>query len=74
MHQRHAREINKKFYPEDVDYMARKKIKNLKHTGLTHDYVKEFSSLMLDASGMDKKDLPFNFMNNLQGKVEQELR
>ena len=54
--------------------MARKKIKNLKHTGLTCDYVKEFSSLMLDASGMDKKDLPFNFMNNLQGKVKQELR
>ena len=50
--------------------MACKKIKHLKHTGLTRDYVKEFSSLMLDAPGMDKKDLLFNFMDNLQGKVE----
>ena len=38
------------------------------------DYVKEFSSLMLEAPGMDEKDLLFNFMDNLQSWVEQELR
>ena len=68
------REIKKQFYPEDVEYMARKKIKHLKHTGSIRDYVKEFSSLMLEAPGMDKKDLLFNFMDNLQSWAEQELR
>ena len=41
------RELKKQFYPEDVEYMARKKIKHLKHTGSIRDYVKEFSSLMI---------------------------
>ena len=68
------REIKKQFYPEDVEYMARKKIKHLKHTGSIRDYVKEFSSLMLEAPGMDEKDLLFNFMDNLQNWAEQELR
>ena len=68
------KEIKKQFYPEDVEYMARKKIKHLKHTGSIRDYVKEFSSLMLEAPGMDEKDLLFNFMDNLQSWAEQELR
>ena len=68
------REIKKQFYPEDVEYMVRKKIKYLKHTGSIRDYVKEFSSLMLEAPGMDGKDLLFNFMDNQQSWAEQELR
>ena len=64
------REIKKQFYPEDVKYMARKKIKHLKHTGSISDYVKEFSSLMLEAPSMDEKDLVFNFMDNLQSWAE----
>ena len=68
------REIKKHFYPEDVEYLARKKIKYLKHTGSIRDYVKEFSSLMLEALGMNEKTLLFEFMDNLQGWAEQELR
>ena len=68
------REIKKQFYPENVEYMARKKIKHLKHTGSIRDYVKEFSSLMLEAPGMDEKVLVFNFMDNLQSWAEQKLR
>ena len=68
------REIKNQFYLEDVEYMARKKIMHLKHTGSIRDYVKEFSSLMLEAPGMDEKDLVFNFMDNLQSWAEQELR
>ena len=64
------REIKKQFYPEDVGYIARKKMRHLKHTGSIRDYVKEFSSLMLEASDMNEKELLFNFMNNLQGWVE----
>ena len=64
------REIMKQFYPEDVEYLARKKIKYLKHTGSIRDYVKEFSSLMLEAPGMNEKTLLFKFMDNLQGWAE----
>ena len=67
------KEIKKQFYSEDVEYLARKKIKYLKHTGSIRDYVKEFFSLMLEAPSMNEKTL-FEFMDNLQGWVEQELR
>ena len=61
------REIKKQFYLEDVGYIARRKIWHLKHTGSIRDYVKEFSSLMLEAPDMNEKELLFNFMENLKG-------
>ena len=54
-------------------YLARKNMRGLKHTGSIHDYVKEFSSLMLEIPNMTQEEL-FNFMDNLQGWAEQELR
>ncbi|RVW26370.1 hypothetical protein CK203_116919 [Vitis vinifera] len=68
------REIKRQFYPEDVAYLARKNMRRLKHTGSIHDYVKEFSSLMLEIPNMTEEELLFNFMDNLQGWAEQELR
>ncbi|RVW73583.1 hypothetical protein CK203_055150 [Vitis vinifera] len=68
------REIKRQFYPEDVAYLARKNMRRLKHTSSIRNYVKEFSSLMLDISNMTEEDLLFNFMDNLQGWAEQELR
>ncbi|RVW16967.1 hypothetical protein CK203_070736 [Vitis vinifera] len=67
-------EIKRQFYPEDVAYLARKNMRRLKHTGSIRDYVKEFSSLMLEIPNMTKEELLFNFMDNLQGWAEQELR
>ena len=49
-------------------------MKRLKHTGSIRDYVKEFSSLMLEIPNMTEEELLFNFMDNLQGWAEQELR
>ena len=49
-------------------------MRRLKHTGSIRDYVKEFSSLMLESHNMIEKELLFNFMDNLQGWAEQELR
>ena len=54
------------FYPEDVAYLARKNMKRLKHTGSIREYVKEFSTLMLEISNMSEEELLFNFMDNLQ--------
>ncbi|RVW53018.1 hypothetical protein CK203_072608 [Vitis vinifera] len=60
------REIKKQFYPEDVAYLARKSMKHLKHTSSIREYVKEFSTLMLEIPNMSEEELLFNFMNNLQ--------
>ena len=46
------REIKRQFYPEDVAYLARKNMRRLKHTSSIHEYVKEFSSLMLEIPNM----------------------
>ena len=38
------------------------------------DYVKEFSSLMLDIKNMSKEDKLFNFVSRLQAWAQIELR
>ncbi|RVW75466.1 Retrovirus-related Pol polyprotein from transposon 17.6 [Vitis vinifera] len=78
VHHRHMgcfkREIKRQFYPEDVAYLARKSMKHLKHTGSIREYIKEFSTLMLEIPNMSEEELLFNFMDNLQNWAEQELR
>ena len=68
------KEIKRQFYLEDVAYLARKNMRRLEHTGSIRDYVKEFSSLMLRIPNMTEEELLFNFIDNLQGWTEQELR
>ena len=60
------REIKKQFYLEDARYIARREIRHLKHTWSIQDYVKDFSSLMLETLDMNEKEILFNFMDNLQ--------
>ena len=66
--------IKKQFYLNDVAYLARKNTKRLKHTGSIREYVKKFSTLMLEIPNMSEEKLLFNFMDNLQSWAEQELR
>ena len=47
-------------------YLARKNMRCLNYTGSIRDYVKEFSSLMLEIPNMAEEELLFNFMDNLQ--------
>ena len=54
--------------------MAREALKRLRHTGSVREYVKEFSSLMLDIKNMSEEDKLFNFMSGLQGWAQTELR
>ena len=49
-------------------------MKHLKHMCLIHEYVKEFSTLILEIPNMSEEELLFNFMDNLQSLAEQELR
>ncbi|RVW28399.1 hypothetical protein CK203_106384 [Vitis vinifera] len=59
---------------KDVAYLARKNMKRLKHMSSIREYVKEFSTLMLEIPNMSEEELLFNFMDNLQSWAEQELR
>ena len=54
-------------FPLDMAWMARESLRKLKKTGFVKDYVKEFSSLILDIKNMCVVDKLFNFMCGLQG-------
>ena len=54
--------------------MAREALKRLRHIGSVKDYVKEFSSLMLDIKNMSEEGKLFNFMSGLQGWAQTKLR
>ena len=53
--------------------MAREALKRLRHIGSVREYVKEFSSLMLDIKNMLEEDKLFNFMSRLQGWLRRNF-
>ena len=60
--------------PTNIAWVARDSLKKLKQTGLVREYVKTFSSLVLDIKNMPKEDKLFNFMSGLQPWVKLELK
>ncbi|XP_022872717.1 uncharacterized protein LOC111391700 [Olea europaea var. sylvestris] len=68
------RELKRQFYPENVVYEARKKLRELKHKGTIRDYGKEFTTLVLQILSMSDEDLLFHFTNGLQNWAKQELQ
>ena len=47
----HKRELRDQVFPANVEYIARKKLIALRKTGSITDYVRQFSTLMLDIRG-----------------------
>ncbi|XP_070050921.1 uncharacterized protein [Nicotiana tomentosiformis] len=45
-----------------------------KQIGTVHDYIKEFTSLMLDIQNMSEDDKLHNFISGMQGWAQNELR
>ncbi|RVW30894.1 Transposon Tf2-12 polyprotein [Vitis vinifera] len=68
------KELKDQFLPTNTAWVARETLKRLRHTGSVREYVKEFSSLMLDIKNMSEEDKLFNFMSGLQGWAQTELR
>ena len=60
------KELKNQFLPTNTAWGARDTLKKLKQTGTMREYVKTFSSLMLDIKNMLKEDKLFNFMSGLQ--------
>ena len=53
------------FYPKNINYMARKKLRELRQIGSVQDYVKKFTTIMLDIRDITEKDKLFAFLDSL---------
>jgi hypothetical protein len=68
------KELRDQFLPCNTAWVARDALKRLKHTTSVREYVKQFSSLMLDIKDMSEADKLYNFMSGLQVWAQLELR
>ncbi|XP_070029011.1 uncharacterized protein [Nicotiana sylvestris] len=67
-------EFKRQFFPNNVLYEARRKLRELKQTGSIRNYVKEFNTLMLQIPNLTNDDLLFHFMDGLQNCAKKELQ
>ncbi len=67
-------ELKIHFYPENVDYLARRRLRDLRQTGSVQDYVKQFTTIMLDIRDMTEKDKLFAFVAGLSREAAMELQ
>ncbi|XP_047335399.1 uncharacterized protein LOC124938921 [Impatiens glandulifera] len=68
------RELKEQFLLGNASWLARESLRRLRHTGSTREYVKSFSSLLLDIRDMSEQDKLFNFLTGLQPWAQTELR
>ncbi|KAG6522526.1 hypothetical protein ZIOFF_019666 [Zingiber officinale] len=68
------KEMKDQFLPGNTSWIARDGLKRLKQSGSVRDYIKEFSSLMLDIQNMSEEDKLDNFLYGLQPWAQVELR
>ena len=68
------KELKDQFLPTNTAWVVRDSLKKLKQTGIVREYVKTFSSLMLDIKNMSEEDKLFNFMSGLQPWAQLELK
>ncbi|KAJ8493969.1 hypothetical protein OPV22_015690 [Ensete ventricosum] len=67
------RELRTRFLPENTEFVARRKLRQLRQSTTIRDYVKQFSALMLDIWDMSEKDKLFSFLDGLKPWAQQEL-
>ncbi|XP_075112328.1 uncharacterized protein LOC142182186 [Nicotiana tabacum] len=67
-------EFKLQFFPNNVLYEARRKIRKSKQIWSIRGYVKEFTTLMLQIPSLPNDDLLFHFMDGLQNWAKQELQ
>ncbi|KAK8953824.1 hypothetical protein KSP39_PZI001637 [Platanthera zijinensis] len=68
------RELKRHFYPDNVVYEAKKKLRELKHKRSISEYIKEFTIITLQIPNMTDEDLLFFFIDGLQHWARQELQ
>lgn len=67
------KELKDQFYPENTDFVARRRLMDIKQTGSIRDYVREFSACMLDIKDMTEKDRMYKFIFGLKDWAQREL-
>ncbi|KAA0064070.1 uncharacterized protein E5676_scaffold111G001630 [Cucumis melo var. makuwa] len=67
------RELRSQFFLENVEILARRKLRELKHTSSIREYVKQFAGLMLDIRNMSEKDKVFCFVEGLKPWAKTKL-
>ncbi|XP_070023298.1 uncharacterized protein [Nicotiana sylvestris] len=66
--------IRLQFFPENIECNPRRKLRELSQTKLVRDYVREFSTLMLNIRDMGDKDKLFTFLEGLKPYALIELQ
>ena len=66
-------ELCSQFFLENVEIIAKRKLRELSHTGNIRDYVKQFFGLALDIRDMFEKDKVFSFVEGLKSWVKMKL-
>lgn len=67
-------ELRDQFLPTNTAWVARDAFKKLRQTGTMREYIKQFSSYLLDIKGMLECDKHYNFVTGLQPCVRMELK
>ncbi|CAM8908261.1 unnamed protein product [Rhodiola kirilowii] len=68
------RDLKRQFYPEDAEEEAWSRLRNLKQKGSIRDYVKEFTTLILEVSDLSDKEALRYFKDGLQMWAKTELK
>lgn len=68
------KELKRQFFAENVVYEARKKLRKLKYKTTISDYVRKFTTLMLQIPSLTIEELLFYFIDGLQNWAKQELQ
>lgn len=61
-----TREFERQIYFENAEDESKDHLWRLKHLGLIHEYIKDFTILILEILNLFDKDVFFNFMDGLQ--------
>lgn len=67
-------EVKKQFYPENVEYEARGRLRRLTHTRSIKEYVTEFQEIILEIPEITDREALFTFEDGLKGWARQELQ
>ncbi|CAM8925756.1 unnamed protein product [Rhodiola kirilowii] len=68
------KDLKRQFYPEDAEEEAWSRLRNLKQRGSIRDYVKEFTTLILEVPDLSDKEALRYFKDGLQPWVKTELK
>ncbi|PWA81445.1 hypothetical protein CTI12_AA187700 [Artemisia annua] len=66
-------ELKKQFYPENAKNEAKSRLRKLKQSGTIREYVKDFTTVVLEIPDLSDQDSLFYFLDGLQGWAKTEL-